>query len=316
MNRFKHLNWIGLTLIMLQCSENGLFDQKISSDQHNLIRGRVQLSGEENQDSIYVWLDGLNLTTYTDSSGDFMLELPPSELQPGGGLSGVFKLYYFLANYKIQHSVLYLIDGKIERNKGDIDNEGSIYPEIWLTKLLDIQTETNPAKIGINYTGDVITKIYLTNMVDTVRVNSFLFPWGEPGALIIERDSEGTNEVALIKSSHAYWEMRTITEPVTWQIINKFAPGFFTPGTYLFYPFLEVVQQDIPQELLNSLGEDVYAFGMDYLNIPFKQSPGVLSVDIDNQLKSAQKVHSTKIDSFLSGNLIQNENASFKQFLD
>jgi len=278
MNRLTKYFLIALTLFLVHCSENSLFDQKINPDQFNSVRGKVLLSEESNQDSIYVWMDGLNLATYTDSSGAFTIELPPAELQPGGGLNGVFKLYYFLANYRIHYSVLYLINGKIELNKGDIDSRGNIFPEVWLTKLIDIRTETIPTNIETNYTGDVITKIHLTNIVDTVWVSTFLFPWGEPGVLVIERDNGGSNEVAMIKSSNANWDTQVISEPITWQIFNKFAPGFFEPATYYFYPFLEVVQEDIPAELLASLGEDVYSFSMEYLNIPYKQSPGVFTV--------------------------------------
>ncbi len=267
-----------LSFFLVQCSENSLFDQKINSDQFNIIRGTVLLSEESNQDSIYVWLDGLNQATYTDSSGEFMMELPPPEIQPGGGLSGVFKLYYFLANYKIQYSVLYLIEGKIERSKGDIDSRGNIFPNVWLTKLLDIQTETIPSKIETNYTGEVLTKVHLTNKIDTVYVNTFRWPWGAVSALVIRRENSGSKEAVMIVSNNTEWQGEAITEPTTWYMIYKFSPGFFEPAVYHFYPFLEVVQEGVPSELLRSLGEDVYAFGLDYLSIPYKQSPGIFTV--------------------------------------
>lgn len=274
---FKFVLFI-IPLLLLHCTENSLFDQKINSDQFNIIRGKILLSEENNQDSIYVWLDGINQATYTDSSGDFMIELPPAELQPGGGLNGVFKLYYFLANYKIKYSTLFLINGKVERSKGDIDSRGNIFPEIWLTKLLDIRTVTEPSVIETNYTGDVLTKVHLTNMVDTVRVNTFRWSWGAPSALVIEREHAGPDEAIIIVSNNTEWQSEVITEPTTWYMIHKFAPGFFEPATYHFYPLLEVIQEDVPPELLESLGDAVYSFNLDYLNLPYKQTPGIFKV--------------------------------------
>ena len=315
MNRFAKYFLIALTLFLVHCSENSLFDQKINPDQFNSVRGKVLLSEENNQDSIYVWMDGLNLSTYTDSSGAFTIELPPAELQPGGGLNGVFKLYYFIANYRIHYSILFLINGKVELNKGDIDSRGNIFPEVWLTKLIDIRTETIPTNIETNYTGDVITKIHLTNMVDTVWVNTFMFPWGEPGVLVIERNNEGSNEVAMIKSSNANWDTQVITEPITWQIINKFAPGFFDPAIYYFYPFLEVVQEDIPPELLASLGEDVYNFSMEYLNIPYKQSPGIFTVYDDAISKQPNHLNPGPTVTIFNNRSTLVNNSLFQEFL-
>lgn len=267
-----------LPFILIHCSENGLFDQKINSDQFNIIRGKVLLRDDINPDSIYVWMDGLNQATYTDKTGDFMLELPAAELQPGGGLNGVYKLYYFLANYKIKYSTLFLINGKIERSKGDIDSRGNVFPEIWLSKLLDIRTETEPSSIDINYTGDVLTKVYLTNKVDSVRVNTFRWAWGAASALIIRQENTGPNDAMIIVSHNTEWRDEVITEPTTWYMIHKFKPGFFDPAVYHFYPLLEVVQEDIPAELLKSLGEAVYSFSLDYMKLPYRQTPGVFTV--------------------------------------
>ena len=54
--------------------------------------------------------------------------------------------------------------------------------------------------------------------------------------------------------------------------------GVLSEGQYEIIPYLRVSQPEVPAELLNNLIEDIDSFGLDYLNVPFLRTPGVLSV--------------------------------------
>ena len=69
-----------------------------------------------------------------------------------------------------------------------------------------------------------------------------------------------------------------ITGISDWTIICSFPPGSFKTGIYEFTPYLIIVQDDLPQELIESLGSDAYGFNPNYFKIPFKQTPGLLKV--------------------------------------
>ena len=46
----------------------------------------------------------------------------------------------------------------------------------------------------------------------------------------------------------------------------------YSVGNYQMVPFLLVKQPGIPDDLLANLGDNVYEFHQDYLNLPFKRS--------------------------------------------
>ncbi len=264
--------------LLFGCTDNAFFNDPITIDELTTIRGRVNLGTDVEAGGVYVWVDGFEYSTYTQEDGRFSIELPDPSLQPGGGLSGIFKVYFFCANYRIKSASFLLLNGKIERNKGDVDNDGKIFPAVWLPKLLDIQTELNYNLLTAASKDSLVIRVHLTNLADTVIVRTFRQPWGAANALVILSESGNPEEAILLKGATALWAEETLTHPVTWIMIYKFPRDFFSVGKYYFYPLLEVVQDGIPQRLLNSLGDRLYAFDLDYLNVPYKQTPGILEV--------------------------------------
>jgi len=60
----------------------------------------------------------------TDKRGNFILTLPSPQLQPGGGLTGSYKIYYYVANYEYAVSTVLIRNGRFEYNSEDINKEG------------------------------------------------------------------------------------------------------------------------------------------------------------------------------------------------
>ena len=74
---------------LIDCSENPLFkDEDISSGGSD-IKGKVSLNDNSPPDNVFIWLEGFNISTYSDSQGNFLLQLPPASNQPGGGINGI-----------------------------------------------------------------------------------------------------------------------------------------------------------------------------------------------------------------------------------
>ncbi len=260
------------------CTDNPFFNESIKVDELTTVRGRVVLENEVNAEGVYVWVDGFEYSTYTKEDGSFSIELPDPSVQPGGGLNGIFKVYFFCANYRISSASFVLINGKIERNKGNVSQDGTIFPDVWMPKLLDIRTELNHTLLTAATKDSLVIKVHLTNIADTVLVRTFRQPWGAANALVILSENRSPEEAIFLRGTTALWAEEVITHPVTWVMIYKFPRDFFSAGKYYFYPLLEVVQEGVPDKLLNSLGDRLYAFDLDYLNVPYKQTPGEIEV--------------------------------------
>jgi len=148
------------TFFILVCTSNPIFKDEDSSSQR-IVEGKIRLSDNASPESIFVWLESLDISTYTDEEGAFSLQLPPLQSQPGGGLSGEYNIYYYVGNYALASSSLVLQDGSILREAGDVDSEGNIDETVVLRKLLNIKSE-------INLPNDLIKAIAANaNMFDT-----------------------------------------------------------------------------------------------------------------------------------------------------
>ena len=57
-----------------------------------------------------------------------------------------------------------------------------------------------------------------------------------------------------------------------------FSVGFFPPGEYEFIPYIIIYQDNLPQELLDSIDEELLFLSYRYLNLPIKQQTGCITV--------------------------------------
>ena len=121
--QYTELIIIGSVLLTLSgCTWNPFGEEEISSG-YREISGNVQLNDGSNPDGIYVWLEGFNAGTYTDGTGQFSLTLPQSG---SSGLSGVYKLYCYVANYELDYAQVVIQDGEFAYSRGDINKEGKL----------------------------------------------------------------------------------------------------------------------------------------------------------------------------------------------
>lgn len=262
-------------ILFAACTGNSLFDDNISVSENRTLKGRVLLLHESNYAGTYVWLEGFNDGTFTDSDGNFRFDLPEPSAQPGGGLNGIFNVYFYCANFKIEKAAVLMLNGNIEQSRGDVNADGRIYPDIVLTKLLEMRTRVSPDTLYEQREDTVITTVYLENLVDTVRIRTYR---GNPDALIVLPENGAPSEATIFPGRQTVWTEEVITTPLEYTIVYSFLLNFFQPGVYNFIPILEIVQPGIPDELLYSLGTDVYGLSSDYLALPFRRQNGHLTI--------------------------------------
>ena len=209
--------------------------------------------------------------------------MPTPQSQPGGGISGVYSLYYYMGNYRYTSSSILIVNGKYEYGKGDLDINGQVKGPIVLEKLLDIRTRVEPNKIEPQFTDAIDIFVTLENLVDTVVISSYRRPDGGPSGIIIKPVALSDDYAVLIRGNFTTLVTSEITSTTIWQMRYKFSPGYFPAADYHFLPFLMIHQEGLPDELLSSIDPLYYTFSHKYLKIPFRQAPGFFYVtDEDN----------------------------------
>ena len=269
--------------IFSACTGNPFSDNEISPGTRR-ITGKVEAGNNQSPEGVYVWLEGFDIGTFTDQDGEFEITLP-SAAQNSGGAAGILDLYYYLANYKLTTTELTVRNGEFIFANGEINNEGELHRPIFMPRILDISTVLTPSTAKAD-TG-IFMKVEVVLASDTDSVNVF-YPretFNGPNKLIaplfvknietgtafhVEAILAGINKEDLITIVRGRPFVRTMLV-----IMNK---GVLSEGQYEITPYLRVSQPDVPAELLNNLIEDIDSFGLDYLNVPFLRTPGVLSV--------------------------------------
>ena len=275
------------------CTRNPIGDTTDIIDL-SIIKGKVTLNDNATPDNVFIWLQDSDATARTDETGSFELHIPSATTQTGGGLNGIYKLYFYLANYTLDSANVFIRNGLAEFNSNDIDKNGTIRKNIRLNKLLDISTSIEPASISTDFVGYLTATITLQTTMDTVFVNvSKMTPYLYQTItkfLLHKKDSEMDYpkiiEHPMFKGTAAnYYEVTTT--PVEIYLISAWPPltdrVFWTyeSGKYTIYPHIVVTtNQYIPEGLLEHIEGEFLELGKDYLYYPLKYN-NTISFTID-----------------------------------
>ena len=282
----KNKRWIGLLLttgigilLCLRCEENPL-DNSVISPIGRQISGQATLVGETNHENIYIWLEGFNIGTYTDDLGEFQLFLPSPDSQGiAGRVSGVFSLYFYIANYKVVMAQVIFADGELITSSGDIGTDGRLHGVRALYKLLHIRTTVIPDTIPENFEGDIHVLVQLQAVSDSVDV---LFPkiTGGSSGVVFLRNTNSEDVFVYLPESFENIQMSEKIGPEIRDIplVFRVRRGSLPSGRYEAIPYFFVEQDTLPPELLESLDPNIGEIGPDYLNIPFRRDGGQFTV--------------------------------------
>ncbi len=128
---------LAILITMVGC-QNPLFENKVSGAKTS-ISGQIRLSGEENLENIFVYLEGVEIGTYTNAKGEFALSLP-RDIVAGTSLSGVFNLYGYVANFLVKPNPIAIRDGQFVFGSHSLDSKGYLNPTPLLRKILEVTT--------------------------------------------------------------------------------------------------------------------------------------------------------------------------------
>ncbi len=260
------------------CTQNPVGDDEISS-RNRTIKGEVRLSNNLHSENVYVWLDGFNLGTRTDEQGKFRLALPPTSAQDNfAGVTGAFNLYFFVANFNLQSTQVFIQNGLFVYSEGEINSSGELNQPKFLIQNLQIQTKVQPSSVSnseivvVEGKSNFILRVDVT--LQTVKDSIVVFY----PALV--KDTFGpllyrnvdSNEVTILGSTVATFvdsDLDTVDMvPGKRTMVVPLFPDDLLPGEYEIIPYLLIKNEEIPERLIGSLGEDVEELGPDYLSIP------------------------------------------------
>ena len=263
---------------LISCTENPFSDgPNIMSTQ---IRGQVLLDNDSDNSGVYVWVEQMGVSAFTNTDGEFLINIPPPVSQGGGGgFQGDLFMYFYLANYKLDSVRVEFVNGVPLASKGDLNEEGNVAGSIQLSNLLNVKLSLNTKTISMSSTDSLRITISLTTpqivpiiFVITKASNHDVIPL--PAFFIKKVDSE--ESILRINDIDPYFEFVdfvTLKEPVTYDTKVGFSEGELPTGTYEIIPYFKVRGVHPPSGLLKDFGEHVFEYHPDYLNLPFKRSP-------------------------------------------
>ncbi|NIR52621.1 carboxypeptidase-like regulatory domain-containing protein [candidate division KSB1 bacterium] len=266
-------------LLFTFCTSNPIDDGDIAQ-RNRKVSGKVVLGDENVLEGIFVWLEGIDISSRTDESGNFTLTLPPPGNQSaGGGLDGVFNLYYYVANYGLKKSVVVIQDGEFQYSRADLNKDGEILQPVNLEKFLNIETEVTPDEVAVNAGQRIGATVRLSSVSDSVSVvfpNSF---GGFLGAIFL-RNVENREQVFIIEGPPSQLKDQVLvtsdghSRTLVFDLVRNPIPA----GSYEVIPYLLVAHEDVPDELIESLGNKVKDLTPNYLDIPFRREVAILKV--------------------------------------
>ena len=268
-----------MIFILTGCTDNPFSDGgELTASQ---ISGQITLSHETDFSGIYVWLGEFNISTFTNTAGDFRLSLPPPTSQSGGeGVNGDYKLYFYVANFGLDSATVTILNGDLVRSTTDIDESGSVRRAIILPKLLNVEVVSDKESVNASDTSNISLDVILSSPrivpVKTVMLkvsNHATLPL--PALFLKKVDTEEELFKIVDIGSHINF-VNFIDKNLILNFKMQFSlsAGELPVGEYQIIPYVIVSDVNPPVELLNSLGNDVLNYNTDYLQLPFKRAGG------------------------------------------
>jgi hypothetical protein len=263
----------------LACTSNPFGDEEIKRPNYKTISGHLDLNDNATPDDIYVWLGGTALGTRTDRNGDFQLTLPPSGNAGSVNSSGIFNLYFYVANYKLSSATVVTHNDEFLFGQGDLDARGHVFGTRHLAKLLHIRTQAFPGSVRADYAGPIDILMTLQATLDSVTVVLPKVVGGLLGGIVLKKKDTGQAFYSIPDiDAKTRLIARIGTDPRSWRMVLNLHRGQFPPGRYEIIPYMFVQQEEVSAALLQSLGPNVEEISEDFLKIPYKRENGELAI--------------------------------------
>ena len=275
-----------ILFIFYSCTENPFGGDKKIADK--TISGYVKLEQVEYypkgfHGGVFVWSKDLGLQTKTDIDGSFEFILPASnEPTSGAIIDGDYEILFFLGNYKISKVTITFAGGEVVNDDKVINLEGELRRDVSMRRELGVHTVVTPETIPTDFDSPINVMVTITpdrtdlycEMKKIENRSGVTFT----GLLI---KNIVTNELTYAVDNDSASTMREYIDRPTQKIEIGFDyMGLNLPkGTYEIIPYMVLERNDVPNHLLQAMGEDIYSFSEEYLNYPFYRTGGKFVIE-------------------------------------
>jgi len=276
-----------ISFVYLACTDNPFFEDTEFGSDKLTISGNIKLNrlgndnGVDDESGIFVWLEGLDVSTYTTPDGQFELQLSSPAILPGGATAwnGVYKLYYYVANYKYEYSSILIRNGKVEYGQSDVDDQGNINKIVQLTELLAIETTISPCSTNINMICGEKVDLSFNTDGETVTFETFVPLDATSGSVIFKKLDAPFTLSKFVLANKNTLRIVEISGSEVWNMqlggtnnlgIKDMDPIPIESGEYEVVPYLVIEQEGLPEELLHNISKYYDVFSSEYLKLPFK----------------------------------------------
>ena len=281
-----------LIIFLTECTQNPFDSSEKVTPQGNKIEGNIELSDRLSPEGVYVWLERLDLGTWTDKNGFFEMIIPSAANQMGGGISGNLNLYFYSANYQLETTSIVFVNGRALHSHGALNKDCALKNPVNLTKILEVKTEITPNEFPQNPTLDPSTNISnelinvqltLRSFSGTVNIKCSNDELGPLAVLFIKSADPGKEYVEMLKVKGPTATIITSNQPIgptpkIWSASFTLDVGHLARGDYEIIPYFFPLQESVPDDLLESLGKNVTLPIQNYLNLPMKRKGGEFKV--------------------------------------
>lgn len=264
-------------LIHSSCTLNPFGEDDISSGRRK-ITGSVTLNDGNIPSNVFVTTEGINVSAYTDSDGDFELILPAKSSQGTTSMSGVIKLFYYLANYRLKYSEIVVQDGEFVYARGDLNSDGKVIP-VRMTRFLRIETEVNPSTVNASYTGEINVTVKMVASVDQVQVTvPYALPdqWG--AVLLRKKGTETVYPFSMLPNQYSAHVVDVGRSQKQLSMNFNLMATQLPVGEYEVIPYCFVEYENIPEDITERLPSNTNSLSALYLKLPMKREGGDFTV--------------------------------------
>ena len=235
---------------------------------------------------VYVWIEDLDVSGHADTTGYFSIDIPSLEAE-NGNFSGSVRVFYYIHNYRVRYSNLYITDGRLTNTQTDFDEDGRLLDSIKLEKLvsLDITIDNNwnrSAGDTLSFNLDLNIKDYPISIFAHVNQPGDQQGYDPSGVLFYLNSNDETyydeNNIDFLQrydldpGAMVAWTYYIAPDAITTFVIDDYISldeQSIPSGSYNVRPFVFVQQSEVPDELIQSLGIfDPENISVDFLKMP------------------------------------------------
>ena len=262
------------------------------------ISGVVVAEDRSSNTPIYIWIEDLDVSNYTDATGSFSIDIPSLESE-NGNFSGLVRVFYYIHNYVAHHSDLYITDGRLTSAQTDFDDDGSLLDTVRLKKLVSLDLDIEPS--WSRSAGDSITfrmeiginekPVTIFSHVNQISGQQGYEPSGVLFSLIENQDATyfDDNKIDFLQRydfepwSSTTWIYNIAPDDLVPFIIDDYISldgQSVSPGYYRVLPFLFIQHNEVPDKLVQSIGiSEVSNISTDFLNMPLDMLEKTISIE-------------------------------------